>query len=136
MWRHLDGNYWTSFDIDRDDYIVTEGSTIVTLKNSYLKSLGPGEYEVQIDFIEHTAYGDINGDATAGFTIVEGADPNAPEEDPTLPVEPTAAADSDASESTTPKTGDNSNMVVYVSAAMAAAAGIVTVVVFKKKSNA
>ncbi|MCR5083527.1 MAG: hypothetical protein K6B15_08660 [Parasporobacterium sp.] len=46
-----------------------------------------------------------------GIGRLDEDDCSAPEEDPTLPVEPTAAADSDASESTTPKTGDGSNQI-------------------------
>jgi len=126
--QNEDGSYTPYDEFSDDDYVVTEGSTVVTLKNSFLKTLQPGVYEIYVSFVDG-AYG-------VDFTVAEGADPNAPEENPTLPVEPTVAADSDASESTTPKTGDNSNMAVCVSIAMAAAAGIVTVAVFKKKSNA
>ena len=114
-----------------DAYILTEGSTIITLKNSYLKTLLPGKYELYVPFYD----GVENVSSFAHFTVVEGADPNAQEEDSTLPVEPTVPTDSDA-QSTTPKTGDNSNMAVSVGIAMAAAAGIVTVAVFKKKTNA
>ena len=120
-------------DFDSDDYIISEGSTVLTLKNSFLKTLEAGKYKLEFTY---TGDPEIDGFVDAYFTVVEGADPNAQEEDPTLPVEPTAAADSGTSQSTTPKTGDNSNMAVYVSAAMAAAAGIVTVAVFKKKTNA
>lgn len=133
-----------SLDIEREDYndrvdsfnddayILTEGSTIITLKNSYLKTLLPGKYELYVPFYD----GVENVSSFAHFTVVEGADPNAQEEDPTLPDDTSTPTDSDTSESTTPKTGDNSNMAVCVTTAMAAAAGIVTVVVFKKKTNA
>ena len=131
--KQLEEKSWEEIGrLDEDDCSVTEGSTVLTLKNSFLKTLQSGYYRLIASFED----GVTTGESRIYFTIVEGADPNAPEEDPTLTVEPTAAADSDASESTTPKTADNSNVVAYVSAAMAAAAGVVTVVVFKKKSNA
>jgi len=118
--------------LDEDDCSATEGSTVLTLKNSFLKTLQSGYYKLQASFED----GVTTGDAYAFFTIVEGPDPNAPTQDPTLPDDTTVPVDSDASESTTPKTGDNSNMAVCVGIAMAAAAGVVTVVVFKKKTNA
>ena len=131
--KQLEEKSWEEIGrLDEDDCSVTEGSTVLTLKNSFLKTLQSGYYRLIASFED----GVTTGESRIYFTIVEGADPNAPEEDPTLPVEPTAAADSDTSQSTTPKTGDNSNMAVCVSIAMAAAAGVVTVAVFKKKSNA
>ncbi len=129
--KQLEEKSWEGIGrLDEDDCSVTEGSTVLTLKNSFLKTLQSGYYKLQASFED----GVTTGDAYAFFTIVEGADPNAPEEDPTLPVEPTAAADSDA-QSTTPKTADNSNVVAYVSAAMAAAAGVTAVVMYRKKTN-
>jgi len=121
--------------LGNDDYTVTEGSVIATLKNSYLKTLQPGDYVFIVSFenpLDPTDY----GDGIAYFTVVEGAAPVDPTQDPTLSDDTTVPADSDTSQSTTPKTGDNSNVVAYVSTAMAAIAGISVVVVFKKKSNA
>ncbi len=119
-------------DFDSDDYIISEGSTVLTLKNSYLKTLEPGKYKLQFTY---TGDPEIDGFIDAYFYVVEGAAPVDPTEDPTLPDDTSTPTDSDA-QSTTPKTGDNSNMAVCVGVAMAAAAGVVTVAVFKKKSNA
>ena len=48
--------------VDPDNYIVTEGSTIITLKNDYVESLDLGEGTIEIV--------STNGIADGGFTVV------------------------------------------------------------------
>lgn len=52
-------------------YTVKKGSTIVTLKNSYLKKLGEGKYTITIEFED--------GEATGAFRVREGLDSSNPE---------------------------------------------------------
>lgn len=59
--KELDGKYYT----------VKKGSTVVTLKNSYLKKLEAGKYTITIDFED--------GEATGAFRVREGLDGTNPE---------------------------------------------------------
>jgi len=96
-------------DMDENCYSLTDGSTILTLKNSFLKTLAAGDYSLSASFK------DTNDDwsvAFATFSVVEGAAPV---------------------QSTTPQTGDNSNLVEFVSIAGAATLGLATVVALRKK---
>lgn len=52
-------------------YTVKKGSTIVTLKNSYLKKLDEGKYTITIEFED--------GEATGAFRVREGLDSSNPE---------------------------------------------------------
>ena len=52
-------------------YTVKKGSTIVTLKNSYLKKLDEGKYTITIEFED--------GEATGAFRVKEGLDASNPE---------------------------------------------------------
>ena len=72
-------------DLDASNYTVKEGSTIVTLKTSYLETLSVGKHTLSI--VSDT------GTATTEFTIK-------------------AAAVTDDTQS--PQTGDNSNMVLWI----------------------
>ncbi|MFM1582173.1 hypothetical protein ABGF48_08255 [Helcococcus bovis] len=46
--------------IDNLNYELKEGSTIITLKNSYLESLNLGKYKINIKFAENDKYNAAN----------------------------------------------------------------------------
>ncbi len=101
------GEYvYPEYDVD---YVVKEGSTIVTFTNSFLKTLEVGKYEVRAMFNDANDNVTI---ATATLTVNEGAAP-----------------------ATTPQTGDNANIVAFVSIGLVAIAGIATVVFVKRRVN-
>lgn len=52
----VDGN-----PVDPQNYTASSGSTIITLKNEYLKTLSPGEHKISIVYVD--------GEAVAGFKI-------------------------------------------------------------------
>lgn len=54
-------------EVDAENYVLTEGSTIVTLKTSFLKTLGVGEHKLSVV--------STTGTAETTFTIAEAAKP-------------------------------------------------------------
>ena len=56
--------------ISDSNYTVKKGSTVVTLKAAYLKTLKPGEHTITIHFDD--------GKAEGAFRVVDGADPTNP----------------------------------------------------------
>lgn len=58
-------------ELNEKYYTVKEGSTVVTLKNSYLKKLDEGKYTITIEFED--------GEATGAFRVKEGLDSTNPE---------------------------------------------------------
>lgn len=103
----VDGN-----DLDAADYEVREGSTIVTLKASYLETLSGGRHTLSI--VSDT------GTATTGFTIKEvsaGA----------------AAATDDTIHSA--KTGDDSNIAFWFFLLLAAGTAMAGVVLYSRQKK-
>ena len=101
-------------DISKGGYLITEGSTVVTLSNALLKTMDPGAYEVWLEF-EDSDYNVSYAYAT--LNIAEGAAPS------------TSPSTSPA----TPQTGDNSNVIALAGIAGAAAVGLTVIVAYRKK---
>lgn len=53
--------------LDPSNYVVSSGSTVVTLKDSYLKTLPKGEYSLKVTFKD-------GGEAKTNFTIIKETD--------------------------------------------------------------
>jgi hypothetical protein len=121
--------------VDRDNYTVKSGSTIVTLKADYLKTLSLGDHELVI----HFQGGQTD---TVKITVEEETKPTDPtkpskpeddEEDPTTAptTKPTTPGGGNAT------TGDSSNVIVWVMVMVIALAAIVALIVIglKKKKK-
>ena len=54
-------------EVASENYVLTEGSTIVTLKTSFLKTLGVGEHKLSVV--------STTGTAETNFTVTEAAKP-------------------------------------------------------------
>lgn len=87
-------------EISSDNYTLREGSTIVTLKKEYVETLSAGKHSISIV--------STTGSADTEFTVMEAG----------------AGKTADGSN---PKTGDDSNMLLWGTLAVAALAGIVAV---------
>ena len=100
-------------EVAAENYVLTEGSTIVTLKTSFLKTLGVGEHKLSV--VSDT------GTAETTFTVAEAAKP-APGQTTTTTT--TAATTSKpkkkAGKETLPESGD----CTYVMAGAVLAAGV------------
>lgn len=106
-------------ELSRDNYTLTEGSTVVTIKASYLSTLESGEHTIGIV--------STNGTATAKFAI-EAATPgtNEPpktEDDKTPPPETEDDKTSPIETDTPPKTGDSVNLAPWLALLAVMAAG-------------
>lgn len=91
-------------DLDVSNYTVKEGSTIVTLKTSYLETLSVGKHTLAI--VSET------GTATTEFTIK-------------------AAAVTDDTQS--PQTGDDSNIALWIAVLLAAGTALTGTAVYSRK---
>lgn len=91
--------------VDSSNYIVKEGSTIITFNNDYVKELSVGEHTLKVAVAD--------GEASTTFTIVSNAK-------------------ADTINSNNPKTGDS--IIVYVSVLAISLIGMISTGVLYKKS--
>ena len=102
-------------EVASENYLLTEGSTIVTLKTSFLKTLGVGEHKLSVV--------STTGTAETNFTVVEAAKPTpTPGSGQTTTTTTTTTSSKSkkkASKETLPQSGDNA----YVMAGVVFAAG-------------
>lgn len=94
--------------LDKKNYTVKEGSTVVTLKADYVATLSAGEHTIGIV--------STNGTATTTFTV------NAK-----------AVVDNDTK---SPQTGDNSHMALWIALLFVSGAGVIGTTVYGKKKRA
>ena len=100
-------------EVAAENYVLTEGSTIVTLKTSFLKTLGVGEHKLSV--VSDT------GTAETTFTVAEAAKP-APGQTTTTTTTTTTTSKpkKKAGKETLPESGD----CTYVMAGAVLAAGV------------
>lgn len=100
-------------EVASENYVLTEGSTIVTLKASFLKTLGVGEHKLSVV--------SATGTAETTFTVAEAAKP-APGQITTTTTTTTTTSKSKkkASKKTLPQSGDSA----YAMAGAVLAAGV------------
>ncbi len=100
-------------EVTAENYVLTEGSTIVTLKASFLKTLGVGEHKLSVV--------SATGTAETTFTVAEAAKP-APGQTTTTTTTTTTTSKSKkkASKKTLPQSGDSA----YAMAGAVLAAGV------------
>ena len=111
--------------IDAKNYTVKEGSTVVTLKADYLKTLSAGSHSFEIVWTD--------GSAGTHFTVALNNTPNDNdgEDDSNDTTQNTDAAVQTPAAS--PKTGDATNYVLWMVLLAASVAGAAGVLVKKKK---
>ena len=102
-------------DLDASNYTVKEGSTIVTLKTSYLETLSVGKHTLAI--VSET------GTATTEFTIKAAASAN--DRNPANP-------NGEATESV--QTGDNTNIMLWI-VMLFVSASILGIAVYEKRKK-
>ena len=97
-------------EVAAENYVLTEGSTIVTLKTSFLKTLGVGEHSLSV--VSST------GTAQTTFTVAEAAKPT-PGQTTTTTTTTTSKSKKKAGKTAMPSVGDSA----YVMAGAVFAAG-------------
>ena len=115
--------------VDSTNYDSKSGSTVITLKDEYLKILSVGEHTLKVDFSD-------NGEAITKFTI-KGKEQNTNSEE-NKNTENSYLTNKDIQKDNTtlnPKTGDN--IIVYFVLFTIAVSGIIILVIFntKRKKN-
>lgn len=106
-------------ELDSSNYIITKGSTILTLKDAYLKTLSAGTYELTVIY--------TNGSrATTTFKIDEKEDVNNPSDEEVIDT-PTEDVESN------PKTSDN--ILIYVLVGVIALVIVVVAIISIKKNK-
>lgn len=106
-------------DLDASNYTVKEGSTIVTLNAAYLNTLSVGKHTLSVV--------SANGTATTEFTITAAQTGG----DDTTTQDP----DKNGGDTTNPQTGDNSNMLLWVTLLFVSGAGLLGAVVYSRKKR-
>lgn len=94
--------------LDEKNYIVKEGSTIVTLKADYVATLSAGKHTIGI----------VSESGTATTTFIVNAK---------------AVVDNDTK---SPQTGDNSHMALWIALLLVSGAGVIGTTVYGKKKRA
>ena len=124
--------------VDADNYTVTEGSTIITLKPDYLKTLSKGSHTFEIVWTD--------GSAGTSFVVAENTpsvtEPSEtePAEQPseTQPSEPSStepsSTENDAPAITAPQTGYSFSRAPFITLFVVVLAGTVVMTVRRKKS--
>ncbi|MBP5461359.1 MAG: hypothetical protein J6Y20_04470, partial [Lachnospiraceae bacterium] len=119
------------------DYTAEAGSTVITLKNEYLNTLNPGEYNVEIEFVD--------GKVTAELRVLEAEKTITPTPTPTATVTPTPTTTITPTPEPSPtpvpeehsaKTGDTSNLWLWAILAIIAAGTLGGVVAEKRTRRA
>ena len=107
-------------EVDKDNYTVKEGSTIVTFKTNYLESLSPGEHTVTLGYFDGNSINTLlviiasaGKDAEDTRDDMESGERTANEEDATQPMNEV--------ETSNLNTGDNSHMFLFIVLAATAA---------------
>lgn len=103
-------------EVAAENYVLTEGSTIVTLKTSFLKTLGVGEHKLSVV--------STTGTAETNFTVAEAANstptPGSSQVTTTTTTTTTSKPKKKAGKETLPESGDSA----YVMAGAVLAAGV------------
>ena len=94
--------------VDAANYTVKSGSTIITLKPDYLNTLSVGKHTLTVIYTD--------GEATGEFEILKKTETTTPE-------------------TTTPQTGDNSNVGLWITLLFVAACGLTGTTVYSRRKK-
>lgn len=109
--------------VDKENYTAASGSTIVTLKNEYLKTLSVGEHKITFVYKD--------GKVSSNFEIKESREST---ENSDTNEAKNFEENSNISKSDNPKTGDN-NILMYTSLFAASVLAIFEVIAYDKKKK-
>ena len=121
--------------IDAKNYTSVSGSTVITLKADYLNTLSVGTHKLTVVYTD--------GECSTNFEVKQAASEQTKptEGDKTETTTPTQGdksditAPTDSKDTTNPKTGDNSNMLLWVALLFVGVAGVIGTTVYSKKKR-
>lgn len=110
--------------IDAKNYTAVSGSTVITLKADYLKTLSAGTHKITVVYTD--------GECSANFEVKKAASEQTKptEGDKTDTTKPAGGKDT-----TSPQTGDNSNLLLWVALLFVSGAGVIGATVYSKKKR-
>ena len=110
--------------IDAKNYTAKSGSTVITLKADYLKTLSVGTHKLTVVYTD--------GECSTNFEVKQAASEQTKptERDKSDTTTPTGGKDT-----TSPQTGDNSNMLLWVALLFVSGAGVLGTTVYSKKKE-
>lgn len=110
--------------IDAKNYTAVSGSTVITLKADYLKTLSGGTHKITVVYTD--------GECSANFEVKKAASEQTKptEGDKADTTTPTGGKDT-----TSPQTGDNSNLLLWVALLFVSGAGVIGATVYSKKKR-
>jgi LPXTG-motif cell wall-anchored protein len=103
-------------EVSADDYTVSDGSTVITLKESYIKTLGANTHAFSAVFTDGRAALTLTKEAAASEATAN-----------------TPASSSTKGSSATPQTGDDSTAILLVALMMICALGLLGAAAWQKK---
>ena len=108
--------------IDAKNYTAVSGSTVITLKTDYLKTLSVGTHKLTVVYTD--------GECSANFEVKKVAtEQTKPTEgDKTDTTTPTGGKDT-----TSPQTGDNSNLALWFAILFISCGGVIGVTVYSRR---
>lgn len=110
--------------IDAKNYTAVSGSTVITLKADYLKTLSVGTHKIAVVYTD--------GECSANFEVKKAASEQTKptEGDKTDTTTPTGGKDT-----TSPQTGDNSNLALWFAVLFVSGAGALGTTVYSKRKK-
>ncbi len=110
--------------IDPKNYTAKSGSTVITLKTDYLKTLSVGAHNLTVVYTD--------GECSTNFEVKQAASEQTKptEGDKSDTTTPTGGKDT-----TSPQTGDNSHMLLWVALLFVSGAGVLGTTVYSKKKR-
>lgn len=121
--------------VSADNYTTQSGSTIITLKSGYLKGLSVGTHKITVIYTDGECSADFEIKRATGGTTTEATTED--RENTTEATTATATTESKAATTATnaPKTGDNSNPLVWIVLLVAACGGMAGCTVYGKRKH-
>jgi len=113
--------------VSADNYTAESGSTIIVFKSSYLKSLSVGTHNITVVYID--------GECSTNFEVKQVAEGTTSDATTTAATTESKAAAATATDAKTPKTGDDSNPLVWIVLLVAACGGMAGCTVYGKRKH-
>lgn len=110
--------------IDAKNYTAVSGSTVITLKADYLKTLSVGTHKLTVVYTD--------GECSANFEVKKAA---SEQTKPTGGDKTDTTKPAGGKDTTSPQTGDNSNLLLWVALLFVSGAGVIRATVYSKKKR-
>lgn len=110
--------------IDAKNYTAVSGSTVITLKVDYLKTLSAGTHKITVVYTD--------GECSANFEVKKAS---SEQTKPTEGDKSDTTTPSGSKDTTSPQTGDNSNLALWFAVLFVSGAGVLGTTVYSKRKK-